>query len=127
MRWLLEWLFGAVGPGRPEARILSSLRAATVRVRRRAEYHRAGRGKAQGEFDRTSRRVRFLELSQDAEVSELVQAHQELLRARNILDHHERRLQAAEALHEMMRSDRVRLKEGREPEHRDAYAAELDG
>lgn len=124
---MLEWLFGHVGQGGPDAGSLARLRVGTVRVARRAEYHRRRRAEAREDFDRASRRVRFLELSQEAEVSELVEAHQALLRARNALDHHERRLEATVAVHEMMRADRLRLQDGRAPRHQEAYAAELDG
>ena len=96
-------------------------------MRLRVGYHRERAEEARGDFDRASRRVRFLEISEDAEVSELVEAHHELLRARNALDHHERRLRRAREVQEMMLGDLRRLEDGRDPKHRDAYAAELDG
>jgi predicted nucleic acid-binding Zn-ribbon protein len=125
MRWLWEWLTWGVEGG-TRSRQLARLRDGVARVRRRADYHRECLDEARGEFDRASRRVRFFEISEDAEVSDLVVAHRNLLRARDAVEHHEERLRTARGAYEMMAWDRLRLQEGLDPEHWEAYSMDLD-
>lgn len=126
MRWLLECLQRTVDPGSGAAGpAVQRLGEAMGRVRRRAEYHRHRLDAARRAFDEASRQVRFLEISEEAVVSDLVEAHHRLLRARNELEHHQRRLEEAEKIHGLMRSDRLRLEDGLGAEHRPVYAIEL--
>ena len=118
-----------LGPGRmlaPERHRLARLRGGATRLRLRADYHRRKRDAARDAFDAANRRVRLLEMSEDAAVDELVEGRKALMWSRDSLEHHETHLRATEHLRNLIRRDRSRLAGGREPENWEAYAHELD-
>jgi chromosome segregation ATPase len=124
MRWILEWLFGGFRDGR--ARELRRLRSGLVRVRHRRLYHRARLGTAEEAFVRARHRVEFLEMSEEAELEELVEARRGLVTLRQEMEHHDRRLKEAQATLSRMHGDRRRLRAGEEPEHWESYLEDLD-
>lgn len=127
MRWLLEWLLLGTGGGLlPEGRLLARLRSGATRLRLRSDYHRRQRDEAREAFDRANRRIQLLEMSEDAAVEELVEARKALLWARDSVEHHEAQLRTTEHLRRLIRVDRAHLAGGRDPEHWEAYACELD-
>ncbi|MEJ2538880.1 MAG: hypothetical protein P8188_02650 [Gemmatimonadota bacterium] len=126
MRWLVQWLLaGVTGSLAPRADGLSRLRRGLTRTRLRRDYHVRRLQEAEDSFARAARRVEFLEMSEEAEVAELVEARKALLEARHAVQHHERRREQVEELRGRMESDRERLLDGRDPEYQDLYDQEL--
>lgn len=124
MRWILEWLLLGLRGGR--TRDLQRLRSGLVRLGRRRRYHAERMRRAEEVLARATHRVEYLEMSEDAELAELVDARRALVTARHEVEHHDRRLKEAQATLSRMHGDRRRLGAGEDPEHWDSYLEDLD-
>jgi len=124
MRWILEWLLNGLRGGR--TRELQRLRSGLVRARRRRLHHRECLKTAEEAFARARHRVEFLEMSEEAELEELVEARRGLVTLRHEMEHHDRRLKEAQATLSRMHGDRRRLHAGEDPEHWESYLDDLD-
>ncbi len=124
MRWILDWLLLGLRGGR--ARELQRLRSGLVRARRRRLHHRECLKAAEEAFARTRHRVDLLEMSEEAELEELVDARRGLVTIRYQVEHHHRRLKEAQATLSRMHGDRRRLRAGEDPEHWESYLDDLD-
>lgn len=122
MRWILQWLFDDLlrffGPFVTE---LHSLREGMSRARRRREHHGASAREAAARAEELLTRVRAMEVSAEADVSELVNARKELMAAEGDVRHHRARANQAEEALRLMKVDRGRMEAGEPAAHREAY------
>ena len=127
MRWLIEWLLEDVRAFfNPGARELKNLRSGMARARARHRHHQAHARDASERAEELLRRVQALEMSREADVSELVAARRELMLAEGDLRHHRSRANQAKEAHRLMKVDREHLEKGRQAQQREHYEDLLD-
>lgn len=100
---------------------LRFLREGMSRARRRLECHGALAREAASKAEELLTRVRAMEVSAEADVSELVKARKELMVAEGDVRHHRARANQAEEALRLMKVDRGRMEAGQPPAHREAY------
>ncbi|UCC25784.1 MAG: hypothetical protein JSU98_01555 [Gemmatimonadales bacterium] len=123
MRWLLQWLLDDLRRFfNPQVGPSHALREGMVRARQRQSYHEEEAREASERAGQLLQRVRALEMSPEADVTELVAARKDLVVAEGDLRHHRARAEEAREALRLMRADRDNLAQGGEAEHRDRYA-----